>query len=485
MSRPRLRTMMLVPIIITMTVAFVTFGVYLDQIEADNRLTDIDDELSRAERSFEQQLQLTDVPDRPETGGPPEGVGQDGELPAENPQNEAQPPTQLLVGSNGQILADIAPTGAFPKQAITDIATRSGLSTLEDGSYRVLVTPQPDGTVQITALSLAQFDAAAANFRRTLILGGLVILVLAAVAVWVLSDLLVRPVTQMAATATRIADGELDTEIANTGASQEISELGSDLGRMMTQLRTVIAEREESAAAATQARDNMRRFLADVSHELRTPLTALKGYSDLYAGNMLEEPGALDRAMGRIGDESERLARLVTDMLALAREVPSGEPAEPFNPCETVRSVVDDLQAAYPELAVTLAMDPNNDRTVFGRADGLHQAILNVGANACQHTEPEEGVHFDIDFAETSIRIKVIDHGPGIEPSEADNIFLPFYRHQTSRIRSDRRGGAGLGLAITQQIIERLDGTISVANTPRGGATFTITVPLVDSLTAT
>ena len=69
------------------------------------------------------------------------------------------------------------------------------------------------------------------------------------------------------------------------------------------------------------------------------------------------------------------------------------------------------------------------------------------------------------------------DHGPGVDPAEIDNIFLPFYRPQTSRGR-DGRGGAGLGLAITQQVIDRFDGTVAVEATPGGGATFTLVVPL-------
>jgi len=123
------------------------------------------------------------------------------------------------------------------------------------------------------------------------------------------------------------------------------------------------------------------------------------------------------------------------------------------------------------------AMNSDTEPMVFGHADGLHQAILNVGSNACQHTEPQAGVQFEVTTTPTSAVINVIDHGPGIDPTEIDRIFLPFYRHQTSRGR-DGRGGAGLGLAITNQIIERLEGTVSVTATPGGGVTFTLTVPL-------
>lgn len=465
--------MMLVPIVVTMTVAFAAFAVYIDRVEADNRLADIDDELLRAERSFALQLQPGEALDPPDGN---EGEDDD-DLAGGGATDGVEPPIQLLVAEDGQILANFGADSTLPTVVLAELASRRGLSTVESSRHRVLVTPRSDGTTQITALDLEQFDAAAADFRRTLLAGGLVISILATAVVWLLTSRLIRPVTRMAATANRIADGALDTEIAHRGGSREISDLGSDLERMMTQLRTVIAEREQAAAEATQARDDMRRFLADVSHELRTPLTALKGYSDLYAGSMLEEPEALDRAMGRIGDESQRLSMLVTDMLALAREAPTTERAEHFDASDTVRSVVDDLRAAHPSIPISLEMNPNTEHMVFGHADGLHQAILNVGSNACQHTEPHAGVQFEVTTTPTSAVINVIDHGPGIDPTEIDKIFLPFYRHQTSRGR-DGRGGAGLGLAITNQIIERLNGTVSVAATPGGGATFTLTVPL-------
>ena len=247
---------------------------------------------------------------------------------------------------------------------------------------------------------------------------------------------------------------------------------------MVTRLRSTIDDRERSAADATRARDDMRRFLADLSHELRTPLTALKGYSDLYAGQMLDEAGALDRAMARIGDESERLSDLVNDMLQLARQAPTPDRSELFDACDIVQVVVDDLRAAHPELDIELDLAPDTDCVLSGRPDRLHQAILNVGSNACQHTDPSGGVQFDVRSTDTELVIKVIDHGPGIDPTEIDKIFLPFYRPDTSRGR-DGRGGAGLGLAITNQILERHHGTVGVeATTPGGGATFTLTVPL-------
>ena len=78
-------------------------------------------------------------------------------------------------------------------------------------------------------------------------------------------------------TAKRIADGALDTEVRHTGGTREVSDLSTDLEHMVARWRAAIAERELSEEVATQARDNMKRLVADVSHEIRTPLTSLKG----------------------------------------------------------------------------------------------------------------------------------------------------------------------------------------------------------------
>ena len=141
------------------------------------------------------------------------------------------------------------------------------------------------------------------------IVGGIVLLIATAVT---------RPVTRMSRTANLIADGALDTPIDPPTGSRETADLAVDLEQMVARLTSSLDD-------ANRARDDMRRFLADASHELRTPLTSIKGYSDLYAHDMLDEPGHLDRAMDRVGSESARLTHMVNDMLQLA----SGEAAPP------------------------------------------------------------------------------------------------------------------------------------------------------------
>ena len=473
MSRPPLRWMILVPMMAAITVGFGAFAVFIEGVERGNLMADIDAELVRAERS----VAARPAPPANESAPGSESTAPRGDDSTDGDSDDVGAPVQLLVESDGQILVTGGGGNPFAEAMLVDLAARSGTFTTEDPRYRVRVAPRDGATVAITALPLELFDDSVAEFRRSILVGGLVILALVSAVVWFLIAAMARPITQMAAAATRIADGALDTEIDAPRGSRETAELADDLDRMLRQLRAVIDDRERSAADATAARDDMQRFLADVSHELRTPLTALKGYSDLYAGDMLGEPGALDRAMARIGNESERLGALVNDMLQLARQAPMSDRTELVDVNDIVEVVVDDLRVAHPTVHIDLDIAVGTDNTVSGQPGQLHQAILNVGSNACQHTQEDSGVQFTVRSTDTDLIIQVSDHGPGIDPDEVDKIFLPFYRHETSRDR-DGRGGAGLGLAITHQIVERHHGTITVTSTPGDGAAFTLTVPL-------
>lgn len=461
MKRLSLRWLVLLPTLATFTLGFGAFALYIDSVERANMLADVDDELVRAERGS-----TVGEPDR---AGPPTTPGTD---------DTVDPPVQLLVTADGDVVAARGAENPFSAAILREFSTRSDSTfTVDDPRFRVRITHSLDGGFSITALSLDRTDESVADFRQTLLGGGLVVLVLVAGVVWLLTTRSIRPVTRMATTATRIAEGELQTEVDPPTGARETADLAVALNDMVIELRSTIDDRERAAKSAGAARDAMQRFLADVSHELRTPLTALKGYSDLYAGGMLAEPGALDRAMSRIGDESERLNGLVTDMLQIARDTPPTEAAERFDATDVVAVVAEDLRAAHPSVDVQVEVVAGTQAQIAGRPARFHQAILNVGSNACQHAPSSTAVRFVVRSTDTELVVDVIDHGPGVDPADADKIFLPFYRPETSRGR-DGRGGAGLGLAIASQIIDRHHGSITVEPTPGGGATFVIRVPL-------
>ncbi|MBH0117155.1 HAMP domain-containing histidine kinase [Salinibacterium sp. NG253] len=486
MRRLSLRWMLLLPVLATIVVGFLAFALAVDVSESARRLAEVDAELARAE--------VTTVPP-PADADPDAPAPRPDSLPDSGPTTESEqvPPTpniddqslpvQFTVAPDGTVLDNLGITSPFAAADLAYFGATTTSTTATVDNYRVLISPTPDGVVRVTALSLDSYNAALASLRGTLVVGGVTIAVLEAAMAWFLARQIARPLAGVARSVTQIADGGLDTPIAPAGGSREIAELSTDIDRMVNRLRDALAEREQSAADATRARNDMRRLLADVAHEIRTPLTALKGYSDLYAQDMLSTPGALDRAMSRVGDESIRLNVLVNSMLQLVREGKPLEAVEEDVDLVTVaENVVDDLRVAFPSRTITTDLGAVVNVPLTGNPAQLHQALLNLVANACRHTPTDTVVAVVANLIDNEAVISIVDHGPGIAEDERDKIFQPFYRSDPSRVRSSH-DGAGLGLAVTLEIALQHHGSVQLRPTSGGGATFELHLPLAEEPT--
>lgn len=467
---------MLASVLATIVVGFLAFAIYIDRSEHVVRIARIDDELQRAEAAGV---------DRPAPPGPDAPAG--GEAPELPPAGPTEPqadrsldqvdaPVHLTLSAGGAVVNDRGTDNPFSDDVLLQLTTADPSEVLEAEGYRIRLGDLPDGQVQLTALSMDSARTELGALRRSLALGGLVIMTLEGVVVWLLAGRLARPLEAMTQTANRIGDGDLDAEVSSPGGYREVEELSTDLQNMVDRLRSALDEQERSATDATDARDNMQRFLADVSHEIRTPLTSLKGYSDLYQRGMLAEPGALDRAMDRVGSESVRLHGLVNGMLELVREEGRSVRVERYGVASVLRDVVDDLRVAFPDRSIE-PYAGDVELMLEGDPAKVHQAILNLGSNACSHTEPGVAVEFGLTRADGFCEVSVVDHGEGISEPDAKRIFLPFYRPDESRVRTGM-SGAGLGLAVTKQIAEQQGGSVAVQPTPGGGTTFVLRLPL-------
>ena len=463
MTKPTLRRTLLAPILIATALGFAVLAIFIDRVEQINRIDDVDAELVRANAA-----QAIDPGVRP--------IGEDDENRGLAIEIDTTIPVQLVLDGDGTVIAVGRTPNPFSAATLSRLASASGFSTIEDGDYRVLVRRDDPTQISVTALSLELTNQSASEFRQILATGAIVILAVVAAIAWIVIGSFTRPIIELASAATRIADGDLETELSVPTSSQELDQLTHDLDRMLDRIRSTIQDAEQSAADASRARDDMGRFLADMAHELRTPLTALKGYSDLYAGGMLADTADVDRAMSRIGSESERLYRLVDQMLSLARTGNAVAAREQVDVGAIAGVVVADLQAARSDCQIEFRGVDGS--FVDGVAEQLHQAILNLGANGCHHGGSFGEVLVEVDSDDRSIFVRVIDHGPGVDQRDRERIFLPFFRLDESRVR-DGDGGAGLGLTLTKQIITQHNGTIEIDDTPGGGATFIVTIPRV------
>jgi two-component system OmpR family sensor kinase len=282
-----------------------------------------------------------------------------------------------------------------------------------------------------------------------------------------------RPLGRIEETARTIAAGDLTQRVENTNERTEVGRLGIALNEMLTQIERAFAEREASEA-------RMRQFLADASHELRTPLSSIRGYAELFRIGAASEPEDLEKSMARIEAESERMGRLVDDLLALARLDEVRAPVrEPVDLTELAHEALGDALATDRSRSIELSA-PGSAMTT-GDPDQLRRLLANLVSNALRHTAPETPVEIGIALEDGVARLTVRDHGEGLTPGTEAHVFDRFWRDDSGRSRD--RGGTGLGLAIVAAIAAAHGGHAEAANAPDGGAVFTITLPAgVDTL---
>jgi two-component system phosphate regulon sensor histidine kinase PhoR len=221
-----------------------------------------------------------------------------------------------------------------------------------------------------------------------------------------------------------------------------------------------------------------RDFVANVSHELRTPLTAIRGYVEaLLEGDT--SPDEARRFLEVIGRHTDRMERLVRDLLRLARLDAGQEAIDPTR-CET-RTLAEGVAAdfgsalALKRQAMTIAIGPGAER-VHADAAKLHDALGNLVANAITYAPEHSTIEIEASRADARVAISVSDRGSGIPDEDLSRVFERFYRVDKSRARDP--GGTGLGLAIVKHLIELHGGEVRAENRPEGGARFTLTLPV-------
>jgi len=219
-----------------------------------------------------------------------------------------------------------------------------------------------------------------------------------------------------------------------------------------------------------------RDFVANVSHELKTPVGALA----LLAEALLEaadDPKASRRFAERIHHESQRLARLVKELLELSRlqgADPLPEPV-PVPVDRIIAEVVDRARTGAAAKGIELLVTGTSGLTVYGNEGQLVTAVANLVENAITYSPENTKVTIDATQAGDQVHIAVIDHGIGIAAKDLDRIFERFYRADQARSRDT--GGTGLGLAIVRHIAVNHGGRVTVESTEGIGSTFTLRLP--------
>jgi len=221
-----------------------------------------------------------------------------------------------------------------------------------------------------------------------------------------------------------------------------------------------------------------RRFVADASHEMRTPIAAIKGILELLADGAKEDPDVRDDFIRTMQVESDRLGRLVADLLTLA-QLDAGSLRLSIAP-EWVADLLGDVTSVMRALAeragVDLVVDvPDGDLQVQADRDRVIQVLLSFTDNALKHSSAGDTVHLRAERRGDSVLLEVTDEGSGIEPEQLARVFERFYRADNARSGG---GGTGLGLAIAKEVVEAHGSTIQVRSETGAGTTFGFELPL-------
>lgn len=359
----------------------------------------------------------------------------------------------------------------IPSPAASAIAGRIVTVPAIDGSmrYRLLLRSGPGGWTFVTAASLRPVEQAVNSLMRALVIAGALALAFASLVSWAVIRHGLRPVNRMVETAAAIADGDLSRRVPDANPGTELGKLGTALNEMLGQIEAGILERD-----AAEAR--LRRFVADAAHELRTPLTSLRGYAELYRQGALPTTDAVTNAMGRIESEGARMARLVDDLLLLARtDQGRALEKEPVDLVRLAREAVGDFAAADP--GRPLERDLEGAAIVVGDPIRLRQAIDNLLTNVRIHTPAGTPARVSVERNGSWAEVTVADDGPGIPSEDQPRIYERFWRGDPSRGRTSA-GGAGLGLSIVDALVRAHGGAIALRSAPGEGTAFTIRLPL-------
>lgn len=372
---------------------------------------------------------------------------------------------RLFNARSGTLLAATHDLGPLPSSAaLAELGGRRSTLFLAASSDQPgrLYAARPVAANDGTALAVVEvsrdvggMQAFLDTLRLVLAGAGGLVLIVSLVASLLLARQMTRPLRQVQATTQAIAAGDFSRRL-NVASADEIGQLAASVNQMAADLARLQAARRD--------------FIAKISHDLRTPLTAIKG----FVVNLQDiAPGEMQPSLATMDEQTDRLVRLVDDLLTLSR-LQRGDLRLHCVETDLVavaRSAAEVAGGKAGRLGVTLALDlPQDLPPVFGDADRLQQVVVNLLDNALRATPAGGRVHVGVGVRGNEIVLTVADTGQGLTAEEAARAFEPYFRGPG--------GGAGLGLTIAREIVIAHGGRIWLKPRSEGGAEAGFALPL-------
>jgi two-component system OmpR family sensor kinase len=330
------------------------------------------------------------------------------------------------------------------------VASRAG-----SDRWLVLAAPQP---------TLRAVGFWGDDLLRTLAQAGIVSLLVSAFLAWLIARWVAAPLSRTAEAARAVAQGDYSQQLHPVGPVEAES------------MALAFNEMVQRVQASRQAQ---RDFVANVSHELKTPITSIQGFAQAILDETAKGPQERKRAAQVIYDESERLKRLVEDLLDLAR-IDAGQVVFDRRPIDLVallNAVIERLSVRAIEHEVRIENRIPVFPTLIGDGDRLAQIFTNLIDNAIKNTSKGDAVTLWGEIEAGWISIHVDDVGPGIPADELSRIFERFYQVDKARAGGMDRG-VGLGLAISREIVRAHGGRIVAQSIVGQGSRFTVQLPI-------
>jgi signal transduction histidine kinase len=310
-------------------------------------------------------------------------------------------------------------------------------------------------------------------------------LLVSIVIAWWLASSITRPMVEITRASEEMARGNLDPDLT-------LPETNDEVGRLSKAFTAMARE-------VARSHRTMRDLLANVSHDLRTPLTSISGFSGALVDGTLSGPEGAREAGRVIGEEAERMRRLVEDLLYLGR-IESGDLAlqrDPVDLSELARAAQARFLFRAQDAGIHFDVSVQEHVAILGDSHRIGQVLDNLVENAFKYTPPTGSVRVAVATEGGSVRtvsgarhlrdtrtavLTVHNTGSYIPPEEVERVFERFY--QIDKARTGNRG-SGLGLAIAREIVQAHGGRIDLQSTVQAGTTFTVRIPTLEPTATT
>jgi signal transduction histidine kinase len=476
----RLRFTLVYSAILAVTLA--VFGVALFSIQSQTTLEALKKALIQSSETLGSSVLQSAVPVNinGETQPPPNSVPPppkpfDDFSPGQGFQDIPEREIVRILDKNGNLLAspygrseDVLPLSHEGLQVLQ--AQKEWWQTDIVQGQRMLIYNRPiqsEGQVSYiiqVARPLTERDNSLQSLATTLVLASLVTLLLAFGVGWRFSGFVLQPIQRITQTASAIGEkSDFSQRVAYKGPPDEVGQLATTFNNMLARL-------QDSFQRVAHALEMQRSFVADVSHELRTPLTTLRGNLELLRRRPAIPAEEQADIINDMVDESDRLIRLVNDLLVLARADAGRHLAcEPVLVLPALQEVCRQAQVTAPERQILL--NASDGLRFLGDRDAYKQVVLILIDNALKYSEGD--VWVTVEQHRGVVETRVRDQGKGIPPEKLEHLFDRFYR----AAEDAGAPGFGLGLSIAKSLVEGQNGKISVTSQVGKGSELLLQFP--------